>query len=144
VAPNWAGRWNEDDDWAIIGTDHPAANRVGWFGYQAYDNGYPDGLILNVSGYPADSYGANAELATASLAGSGFQYMDSGYLSSTTPTEIAYTISTAEGMSGSPVFITPGSSRFAIGIHTQGRVTTNAGRRIDNQLLGILNSYWAR
>jgi V8-like Glu-specific endopeptidase len=144
VAPNWAGRWNEDDDWAIIGTDHTAASGVGWFGYQAYDNGYPSGMVLNVSGYPADTYGASGDLVAASLAGSGFQYMDSGYLASVTPTQIGYTISTAAGMSGGPVFITPGSSRYAIGIHTQGLVTTNAGRRIDNQLLGILNTCWAR
>ncbi|GAO40600.1 hypothetical protein SCH01S_49_00140 [Sphingomonas changbaiensis NBRC 104936] len=143
VAPNWVGHWNEDDDWAIIATDHPGRAGVGWFGYQAFDGGYPPGLLLNVSGYPADTYGAAAELAPAQLVGAGAQYMDSGYLASATPTAIVYTISTGEGMSGSPVFVTLGNSRYAIGIHTQGLVTTNAGRRIDNQLEATLNAYWS-
>ena len=144
IAPNWDGRWDEDDDWAIIAIDRPAAASVGWFGYQAYDDGYPFGLVLNVSGYAADTYAIAGDLAAARLAGSGFQYMDTGYLASATPTKIVYTISTAEGTSGSPVFATLGNSRYAIGIHTQGLGTTNAGRRIDNKLLGILNSFWSR
>lgn len=143
IAPGWQKPWPESNDWAIIGTDRPASHEVGWFRYRAYDNGYPDGQVINITGFPADVFGTDADLDAAGLRGTGFQYMDSGYLADHEPKLVTYTISTAAGMSGGPVFMTVGTKRFALAIHTQGRGDRNLGRRIDNGLLATLDSFWA-
>lgn len=140
VAPSWAGKWFEDDDWAIIATDHPQTEPLGYFGFTAYDQGYPQGLKLFVSGFPGDGYGVIPDTARLST---NSQFWDSGYLAAVLPREVNYTISTAPGMSGAPVFNYAQNSGFAIAIHTQGKGATNRGRRIDSALAATLKSHWA-
>lgn len=140
IAPGWTTGFHEVDDWAIIATDRAPAARLGYLGYRAFDQGYPAGLKLFVSGFPADRYGvipASAQISTDN------QFWDSGGLAAVLPREIDYTIATAAGMSGAPVFFWENNGGFSIGIHTQGKGATNAGRRIDGALGATLDSYWA-
>ncbi|KQN04860.1 hypothetical protein ASE85_07690 [Sphingobium sp. Leaf26] len=79
VAPGRHKPWRESDDWAIIDNDRPASSELDWFGYRAYDNRFPDGKVMNVTGFPADVFGTHSDLDAAGLRGTGFKYMDSGY-----------------------------------------------------------------
>lgn len=140
IAPGWTEGFSEVNDWAIIATDRAPAAKLGYLGYRSFDQGYPMGLNLFVSGFPADEYGVlpfGARITTSN------QFWDSGGVAAVLPKIINYTIATAAGMSGAPVFFWENNGGFSIGIHTQGKGATNAGRRIDDALKDTLDSYWA-
>ena len=104
--------------------------RLGWFGFAAYENKQLDRLLLNVSGYPIDR--ANRT-----------QHYNGGRVEDVERKFLRYTFDTVGGMSGSPIFALFGQQRIVVGIHTSGKARANRARRIDKGVYDVLARFAA-
>lgn len=127
----WVKDRNRSHDYAVIKLDSSqAAQRanLGWFQLEALSNESLKGKFLNICGFPGDKGGKT-------------QWYHAREVERTDPKRIFYTIDTAGGMSGCPVFIKmPDGNRLAVAVHTTGNLTANSGTRITSQVLqNIMN-----
>ncbi|MCL6260962.1 serine protease [Aquiflexum sp. TKW24L] len=93
-------------------------NTVGYFGYGIRNDAFLKSLTLNLSGYPGDKDGGST------------QWFHSRVTKGVSSRVITYEIDTMGGQSGSPVWYKDGSSRYAVGIHTNGHSSGNSATRI--------------
>lgn len=131
---NWVKTGNPDSDWGVVKLEKPLGKNSGWFGLRSTE-GNISGTKVTLRGYPGDKW-------------LGFQMwtMDGQILESTS-NRLCYTIDTAGGQSGSPIYGT--NDKVAIGIHTNGVGATsspcstsprNSGVRITPGLLATINN----
>jgi V8-like Glu-specific endopeptidase len=127
----WTVQNLRDFDYGVI---HLASREVGEkIGNFAVES-FPDALLANVvakvSGYPADREQAK------------FQYFHERPIMSLTPTRITYDIDTFGGQSGSPIWEdTAEHGVVAIGIHTNGGISSNSGTRVNDEVIDNLISW---
>jgi len=100
----WTKKRNSDfDNGAIILPDNTLYNRVkGYLGYKQLNSS----AIINNSGYPGDKPGT--------------QWYNAGRVTKVTNYKLEYMLDTKGGQSGSPIYISQGSSRMAVGVHGYG------------------------
>jgi glutamyl endopeptidase len=127
----WTIRSQRDFDYgAIILDDDAAGRQVGNFEVRAFDDGEINNVVAKISGYPADLERAQ------------FQYFHERPVQRVTSTRLFYDIDTFGGQSGSPIWEdTQEHGVVAIGIHTNGGVTSNSGTRINSDVLDNLISW---
>lgn len=119
----WTVSKNRNNDYGaiILPSNAKLGNRVGWFGFCVKDNAFIKSKVLNLSGYPGDKY----------IGGWGnTQWFHSLKPKSISDRVITYDIDTMGGQSGSPVWYLDGTSRYAVGIHTNGMSSGNSATRI--------------
>lgn len=124
----WTQGKNRDFDYGVIFLDDPSAGkRLGNFEVHARTDGELNGIVAKISGYPADRDRAE------------FQYFHERPLLNSTATRLVYDIDTFGGQSGSPIWQdTTETGIVAIGIHTNGGITSNSGTRITGDVLDNL------
>ncbi|CAH0998834.1 hypothetical protein LEM8419_00149 [Neolewinella maritima] len=128
----WVKGKSRDYDYGaiILPKSHPLGRRTGTFRYASV----PDRIMLrkyvNICGYPGDKGGKT-------------QWYHARRISRITSKRLTYQIDTAGGQSGSPVFYRRGRLRVAVGIHTSGSMSGNAGTRINSSVKANLRR-WAR
>ncbi len=127
----WTEQKSRDSDYgAILLDDGAIGEQLGNFEVQALTDAELDGVNAKISGYPADKEQA------------AFQYFHERPLTSTTGTRLLYEIDTFGGQSGSPIWQdTEERGLVAIGIHTNGGVSSNSGTRITDDVLDNLISW---
>jgi glutamyl endopeptidase len=120
----WVKQQNRDFDYGVIllDDDRPG-DSLGWFAVDAESETELKASQANISGYPADKDNAN------------FQYFHARPVMSVSPTRLMYDIDTFGGQSGSPVWEDSASGLVAIGIHTNGGVSSNSGTRINDAVV---------
>jgi glutamyl endopeptidase len=128
----WIRDNNSDFDYGVILL--PAANRLGdqlgWFGYQVHTDDELAALTINISGYPGDKP-------------TGTQWWMSGPVNTVSDRTFVYTIDTAGGQSGAPVWIVDeNNGRYGVGVHTNGAQSGNSALRITQNVFDNITT-WA-
>ncbi len=122
VPKTWAGA-QPAEDWGVVELDCNAGAVVGYYGHRDPGQVSPSDGDWSITGYPAD-------LAIAS----GYpMYTASGPVSTFGPQQLAYTISTAGGQSGAPIWraeTDTGCGNCLIGVHTSTSRVSNFGTRL--------------
>jgi V8-like Glu-specific endopeptidase len=115
----WASLRNSEYDYGAILLRNGSAfgARVGSFGFAAYADSDLRGKLANLSGYPGDKP-------------TGTQWYHALGIKGVSARRLVYDIDTAGGQSGAPVWRRTGSSRIAVGIHTNGASSGNSATRI--------------
>lgn len=121
--PQWLGGNNDPalDFGGLMIDDPSVGQRLGWFGFAAYDSRQLNKMLLNVCGYPTDR-----QLRTQHYNGGRLDDVDANFL--------RYTFDTVGGMSGAPIFARFDTQRVVVGIHTSGNDRANRARRIDAEI----------
>lgn len=119
---------NTDYGAIILPSNCRYGDRVGYFGYAYKNDSSLMRLTLNISGYPGDKP-------------RGTQWFHAKKPSSVTSRTIRYTIDTAGGQSGSPVWYISNGKRYAIGIHTNGGSSTNSATRIVKTVFNLIKKW---
>lgn len=113
--------WSNDADvrfdYGAIFLDVALGNVVGWLGYTAQDDGSLQGENVNIAGYPA-----NGSAGVMNYAATTIVQLDNY--------NEYYTLPTADGESGSPIYIANNDARLAVGIHTHRNAINAFGTRI--------------
>jgi glutamyl endopeptidase len=123
----WVKKRSRDFDYGVIALDDGAVGtRTGNFAVDALAPATLRSADAQISGYPADRDAA------------AFQYFHMRPLADVTDTRLVYDIDTFGGQSGSPIWQETASGIVAVGIHTNGGVTSNSGTRITANVLGNL------
>jgi len=127
----WTDQKSRDFDYGVIQLDSEAVGlQVGNFAVSTFTDAELNGVVLKVSGYPADREQAN------------FQYFHERPIKSVSNTRVFYDIDTFGGQSGSPIWEdTQENGIVAIGIHTTGGITSNSGTRINDDVIENLISW---
>ncbi len=115
----WTQSKNRDFDYGaiILPPNSRLGDRTGYFGYSVRNDAFLLSSTLNLSGYPGDK-GGNQQWYMARrprLVSSRVIYYD---------------IDTMGGQSGAPVWIKIGTTRYCVGIHTNGASSGNSATRI--------------
>lgn len=126
----WTRNKNRNTDYGaiILPSNCRFGDRVGYFGYAYKNDTNLMRLTLNISGYPGDKP-------------SGTQWFHSKRPARVTPNTINYTIDTAGGQSGSPVWYISNGKRYAIGIHTNGGSFSNSATRIIKSVFNLITKW---
>ncbi len=102
----------------VLPPDRRLGSDIGWFGVTVGTDARLAGTVVNISGYPGDKP-------------AGTQWFHAKAIAQVEERVLTYTIDTAGGQSGAPVWIRfANNSRLAVGIHTNGHVTGNSATRI--------------
>ncbi len=126
--PRWLATADDPAlDFGALRIDDPTVGqRLGWFGYAAYDSRQLNKLLLNVCGYPTDRQPRT-------------QHFNGGRLDDVDPSFLRYSFDTVGGMSGAPIFSRFDTQRVVVGIHTSGNDRGNRARRIDAGIYAALD-----
>ena len=127
----WTNSKNRSNDYGAIILNTKIGNTVGYFGYANKSASYIKSKTLNLSGYPGDKGGST-------------QWFMARKCKSVGSRTITYDIDTAGGQSGSPVWYKSGSSRYAVGIHTNGHSSGNSATRIVSAVFNNIKSWKAQ
>jgi len=101
----------------ILPKSSPMGNRTGWFGFARLSDNSLQNLLVNNSGYPGDKpYGT--------------QWFNADRLKKASSKQLRYSLDTAGGQSGSPIWRLSIDKRHAVGIHAYGGAQ-NKSTRID-------------
>jgi glutamyl endopeptidase len=120
----WVKQQSRDFDYGVILLDKDSpGDSLGWFTVDAESDADLKASQANISGYPADKDNAN------------FQYFHARPVMDVSPTRLMYDIDTFGGQSGSPVWEDSADGLVAIGIHTNGGVSSNSGTRITEAVI---------
>lgn len=125
ASTNWVNNQTNSDDWGVIQLACNAGSVAGHFGYRDSGTGAVSGSDWSVTGYPGDK-----------VTSSGYSmWTHSGSLNSHSSTQVTYTIDTAGGQSGAPIWrLESGTAcgNCVIGVHTAGSPTVglNFGTRL--------------
>ena len=104
---------------------------LGWFGYAARSDDALSNTWVNLSGYPKDKP-------------TGTQWFHAKEVAQVEERVLTYTIDTAGGQSGAPVWIKQADgSRYGVGIHTNGHVTGNSATRISQPVFDNIKAWKA-
>lgn len=122
----WTDRQDSEFDLGVVQLDRPIGEQLGWFGLAAWTDGELTKQPVTITGYPLDRGNASR------------QYEHSRNLLVTQPHRIEYDIDTYGGQSGAPIWLREPRGVFAVGIHTVGGFTQNAGTRITEDVLELL------
>lgn len=127
----WTVHSQRDFDYGAILLDESSAGKqVGNFEVQAFADDQISNVTAKISGYPADREAAQ------------FQYFHERPVQRVTTTRLFYDIDTFGGQSGSPIWEdTVEHGVVAIGIHTNGGLTSNSGTRITSDVLDSFISW---
>ena len=115
---------NEDStmDYALVKLNRTIGSQTGWFGY-----GYEQtsvGTKVRITGYPGEKNQT--------------QWYMSGNIFAQSQYRLWYTIDTTPGQSGAPIYL---PTYIAVGVHTDGLVTWNGGKRIHEDMFNWMKSY---
>lgn len=126
--PGWLNGNNDPmlDFGALRIDDASVGQRLGWFGYAAYDGKQLNKMLLNVCGYPTDRSPRT-------------QHYNGGRLDDVDSRFLRYSFDTVGGMSGAPIFARFDTQRVVVGIHTSGNDRANRARRIDAGVYAALD-----
>jgi glutamyl endopeptidase len=129
----WANGGQQDFDYGAIKLNCSVGNQTGWFGY-FHQAGTHNGQPATVTGYPGDKGGDTMWTMSGTIAG-------------TLARRLTYTIDTAGGQSGSPVWTTNNANcngPCARAIHAYGvggSDTQNSGTRIIQEVANNLTTW---
>lgn len=112
----------------ILPSNSRPGDRTGAFGFAVKNDAFLKTSILNLSGYPGDKGGAQ-------------QWYMALKAKSVAPRVIYYNIDTMGGQSGSPVWVRIGTTRYVVGIHTNGHITGNSATRIVTPVFNNLQAW---
>ncbi len=128
-----------DYDYGVIHLSEPLGEEIGWFSVAFANDEQLKGTRVNISGYPGDvagNFGAYQLFHADNIPHDGVS-----------PKRFYYTIDTAGGQSGAPVWIELGDDqRQVVGIHTYGfRGVTgkNSATRITAEILNDIKEWIA-
>ena len=110
---------------AIILPNDTLGNRVGWFGFAAFDDSTILNSVGNLSGYPSDKP-------------FGTQWWDSKGMLNVDADQVYYLIDMIPGHSGSPVWRTTNTSRYVFAINTYQTSQYNFGKRINQTVFNLM------
>ncbi|MFY9621494.1 MAG: trypsin-like peptidase domain-containing protein [Pyrinomonadaceae bacterium] len=121
----WTVESSRDFDYGVITLDNGAVGvQIGNFEVRSFADPEFANVVLKISGYPADREQAN------------FQYFHERPIQRVTTTRLFYDVDTFGGQSGSPIWQdTEENGVVAVGIHTNGGVTSNSGTRISDDVI---------
>src|SRR5258705_4853672 len=116
----WTVQSLRDFDYGVIHLESDAAGlQTGNFEVRSFPDALLNSVDAKISGYPADRDQAQ------------FQYFHERPIQNVNATRLTYDIDTFGGQSGSPIWQdTEENGVVAIGIHTTGGVSSNAGTRL--------------
>lgn len=126
----WTQNKDSNYDYGAIILPASAAfgNMLGFFGFASLSDATLMSKFLNISGYPGDK-------------GHIDQWYHGRTPSSLTGQKIFYTIDTAGGQSGAPIWYVDGNNRTVVGIHTNGASTANSGTRINSGVFSMISNW---
>ncbi|MEM9836356.1 MAG: serine protease [Bacteroidota bacterium] len=102
--------------------------RTGWFGFAYMGDRSLKGKYLNSMGYPGDKpYGT--------------MWYHHSRVKRLTSRKVYYTIDTAGGQSGSPVYYIKDGKRYAVGIHAYGSQSGNSATRINKGVFNLMKRW---
>ena len=127
----WTVESSRDFDYGVIHLSTDGVGlQIGNFEVRSFADAEFVNVVLKISGYPADREQAN------------FQYFHERPIQRVTTTRLFYDIDTFGGQSGSPIWEdTAENGVVAVGIHTNGGVTSNSGTRITDEVIDNLVSW---
>lgn len=113
----------------LLPSDRRYGDDLGWFGFAVRPDPVLGGAIVNISGYPGDKP-------------SGTQWFHAKAMADVDERVLTYTIDTAGGQSGAPVWIKyADGSRYGVGIHTNGHITGNSATRISQPVFDNIKAW---
>jgi len=119
----WIRKGNTLYDYGAIFLEKAISDKIGSFDFGAAPDSYFSDFEVSISGYPTDRSDGSQ------------QYYHTRKVASAFPQQIFYEIDTFGGQSGGPIWISPdNNTRIAIGIHTNGNISSNWGTRITPEL----------
>lgn len=128
----WKDNEDPEYDYGAIELRGTPGNSTGWFGYRTTNVDSPEGLTVNVTGYPCDQP-------------SGTMWTDSGEVLSVMTRQLGYDADTAGCQSGSPVYRNySDTGQTAIAIHAygaSGSPLTNKGTRITQAVFDNISDW---
>jgi len=128
VSDRWRAANDPDYDYGLIYLDQPIGDRLGWFGMAARSDAQLGDLILNNAGYPNDK-------PTGTL------WFNAGRATEIDERTIVYSLDTAQGQSGSPIFYKDAQgNRSAVAIHAYGG-SQNRGIRITAEVFNTVRAW---
>jgi V8-like Glu-specific endopeptidase len=132
AAEGWAARRDARRDYGAItlSADHAYGEELGWFGYGARPDAALRAAQLTVCGYPDDKP-------------VGTQWQHTHTLAALDDLTLTYTMDTAGGQSGSPVWLEENGKPYGVGIHTYGGVVSNSATRINRNVLADVERWLA-
>jgi len=135
----WTETTNPDYDIGAIHLETSFGDQVGWFSTAVLSDADIPGYLINISGYPGDRGLGNE------------QYFHANRILRVTNSRVFYSNDTAQGQSGSPVWIYPAADAepMAIGIHNYGvggtpadyNITANSATRIVPEVLDQMRAW---
>ncbi len=117
----WTDYRNRQYDYAaiLLPAECRYGEELGWYGFAVRSEDALDGATVNISGYPGDQP-------------AGTQWFHAKEVADVGERVLTYTIDTAGGQSGAPVWIKyADGGRYGVGIHTNGHITGNSATRIN-------------
>jgi V8-like Glu-specific endopeptidase len=127
----WADLRRREYDYAaiLLPAERRYGEELGWYGFAVRSDDALDGTMVNISGYPGDQP-------------AGTQWFHAKELTDVEDRVLTYTIDTAGGQSGAPVWIKyADGGRYGVGIHTNGHITGNSATRINQAVFDNIK-YW--
>jgi V8-like Glu-specific endopeptidase len=113
----------------LLPAERRYGEELGWYGFAVRSDDALDGTMVNISGYPGDQP-------------AGTQWFHAKKLADVGDRVLTYTIDTAGGQSGAPVWIKyADGGRYGVGIHTNGHITGNSATRINQAVFDNIK-YW--
>lgn len=113
----WVYNADRRYDYGAVKLNCSTGNQTGWFGL-SWTAASLTGTPVTITGYPGDKQPR------------GSMWTAHGAINSSAERQVFYTISTAPGQSGAPVY-RPGCGQYcAVAVHASGSTTTNTGTRI--------------
>lgn len=135
VSVNYVAKVSDDGhyDWGLIKLNEPMDD-LGVINIKKASEAESTALgNVLIAGYPGTVQGAK----TTDMWEAGGA--TSGYVSA--KEILNYKISTSKGNSGSPVMISDGTAKTAIGIHVMGGVAENTAKAIDDEVISSINAF---
>jgi V8-like Glu-specific endopeptidase len=132
AAEGWIVRRDARCDYGAITlpADRPYGDELGWFGYGVRPDAALRQAQLTVCGYPEDKP-------------AGTQWRHANTLAALDDQWLTYTMDTAGGQSGAPVWLEEKGMPYGVGIHAYGAGTGNSATRINRAVLADIERWQA-
>lgn len=137
--PGWINDQNPNYDWAILTLDRNIGNFTGWMELSPRTDFALTRAYITTAGYPSD------RATSWNALGIGNQTVElhqaQGSISSISTTQLFYQLDTAEGQSGSPVWITENGKPYVVGVHAYSNASFNGATRIQPSMVDLFNTW---